>query len=86
MVNPVHLLQNNNQLHTQIVWAPCAYIQGYQPPTFWNIESKWERDDRWCHNVQPMMSFVQKILVDSDRHKLAMTQNDRKRCCWYCNF
>ena len=27
-VNPVHLLQNNNRLHKQIVWAPCGYDGG----------------------------------------------------------
>ena len=31
-----------------------------------------------------MTFFVQKILVDSDRHKFAMTQNVRKRCRQHC--
>ena len=32
-----------------------------------------------------MVSFVQKILVDSDRHELVMTEDARKRCSWRCN-
>ena len=32
-----------------------------------------------------MTSFVQKIIVHSNRHKFAITQNARKRCCWHCN-
>ena len=32
-----------------------------------------------------MTSLVQKIVVDSDRDKFAMTQNARERCCWHSN-
>ena len=31
-----------------------------------------------------MTSFVQKILVGSNRHKFVMTQNAQKRCCRQC--
>ena len=31
-----------------------------------------------------MSSFAQKILVDSDRHKFAMTQDTQKRSCCHC--
>ena len=34
--------------------------------------------DTWRH-------LRKKTLVDSDHHKFAMTQNARKRCCWYYN-
>ena len=33
-----------------------------------------------------MTSFVQKILVGSNRHKSVMAQNVQKRCCRQCIF
>ena len=31
------------------------------------------------------MSFVQRILVDSDHHEFVMPEDARKRCSWQCN-
>ena len=55
------------------VWKSyLVQIQGCQPHMSSNIENWWERGDRWRHNAQHMMSFVEK-------------KNVRKRCCWNCN-
>ena len=32
-----------------------------------------------------MTSFVQKLLLDSNCHEFAITQDAQKRCCWHCN-
>ena len=49
-----------------------------------NIENWHGRDDRWCLKTWYMSSFAQKILVDSERHKFAMTQDTQKRSCCHC--
>ena len=49
-----------------------------------NIENWHGRDDRWYLKTWYMSSFAQKILVDSDRHKFAMTQDTQKRSCCHC--
>ena len=60
-------------------------LQGCQPPRFSNTENWLGRDERWRHNARLMMSFVQKILVDSHHHEFVMTEDARKRCSWQCN-
>ena len=62
------------------MWATRRAVN----PMFSNIENWYGRDDRWCLNTWYMTSFVQKILVDSDRHKFAMTQDTQKRSFWHC--
>ena len=60
-------------------------MQGCQSPTSSNIENWKGKGDRWCHKAWYMTSFVQKILVHSNRHECAITQNAWKRCCWHCD-
>ena len=49
------------------VWKSyLVQIQGCQPHTSSNIENWWERGDRWPHNAQHMMSFVEKKKCEKD--------------------
>ena len=60
-------------------------LQGCQPPRVSNTENWLGRDEIWCLNAWLTMSFVQKILIDSDCHEFVMTEDARKRCSWQWN-
>ena len=64
--------------------SAARFVRG-QPPRFSNTKNWLGRDERWRLNPWLMMSFVQRILVDSDHHEFVMPEDARKRCSWQCN-
>ena len=85
------LVSNNiTKQSCQISWKQDlkVYDARRSTPMSLSIENWYgtkRRDNRWHLKARHMRSFVQKVLVDSDRHKFAMAQNAWKRCCWHCN-
>ena len=66
------------------MWHP-RLTQGsqYPPrPQILRIDREGRIDDVIMHVT--WLHLRKNILVDSNCHKFAMTQNVRKRCCWHC--